>query len=236
VAFTERNGGASAPPFDSLNLSAATGDDPKSVLANRVGVCTALGIERFAVARQVHGTHCVRVGPATGGTGFDPRGGLPAPSGDAVVTEVAGVAVAVLVADCLPVALASAREGRVAAVHAGWRGLAAGVLDAAMATFSDPSGVHAVVGPAIGPDHYEVGEEVVRALKATAGEAVRFTRNDGRYLLDLAETAAGQLLALGASGVEKAGVCTACTPDRFYSHRRDGRATGRQALIALLRP
>lgn len=237
VAFTERTGGASLSPFDSLNLSTATGDDPEVVFRNRTRMCEALGIERFAVARQIHGTDWVEVGPASEGMGFDPRaGGPPVVPADALATGVPGVAVGVLVADCVPLALVSPTEGRVAAIHAGWRGLAAGAVHSAMASFPDPTSVQAVVGPAIGPDHYEVGEEVVRAVTAIAGDATRSNRGDGKVRLDLAATTAALLRALGAAGVETAAVCTACEPERFYSHRRDGRATGRQALIAALRP
>ena len=237
VAFTERTGGVSSPPFDSLNLSAATGDDPEAVYRNRTRVCQALGIERFAVARQVHGTDCCEVGTPTAGMGFDTRAGAsPAVLADTLATGVPGVAVAVLVADCVPVALVSERERRVAAVHAGWRGLAAGVVNAAMGTFADPTAVHAVVGPAVGPDHYEVGEDVQQAVTAIAGDATRSIRDDGRVRLDLAATTAALLHTLGAAKVETAAVCTACEPERLYSHRREGRATGRQALIAVLRP
>jgi purine-nucleoside/S-methyl-5'-thioadenosine phosphorylase / adenosine deaminase len=237
VAFTERTGGTSPPPFDTMNLSAATGDDALAVVRNRTSVCSALDVEPFAVLHQVHGSTCVRVDPAGAGSGFDPQPGRepPAPA-DAMVTVVPGASLGILVADCVPIALASAAEGRIAAVHAGWRGLAAGVVTAALAAFTDPSTVRAAIGPAIGPDHYEVGEEVVDAVTAMAGRATLARHVDGRFRLDLAGTAAGLLRALGVREVEEAGLCTACEPKRFYSHRRDGPATGRQALIAAIRP
>lgn len=237
VAFTERTGGTSAPPFDEMNLSAATGDDPVAVLRNRTRVCGALDIEPFAVVRQVHGSACIPVEAAEAGSGFDPRpGGGPVASADAMVSMAPGVFLGILVADCVPIALASPEEGQIAAVHAGWRGLAAGVVNAAVGTFADPTTVRAAVGPAIGPDHYEVGEEVVSAVTEVAGRATMAKPVDGRFRLDLAATAAGLLRALGVAEVEAAGLCTACEPKRFYSHRRDGPATGRQALIAAMRP
>lgn len=237
VAFTERTGGTSASPFDAMNLSAATGDDPGAVLRNRTRVCRALDIEPFAVVGQVHGSTCVPVGAAAAGSGFDPRpGDEPVASADAMVTVSPGVSLGILVADCVPIALASPEEGRIAAVHAGWRGLATGVVNAAVAAFADPATVRAAVGPAIGPDHYEVGEEVVDAMIEVAGRATLANSVDGRFRLDLAGTAARLLRALGVREVEAAGLCTACESKRFYSHRRDGPATGRQALIAAMRP
>jgi polyphenol oxidase len=237
VAFTERTGGISAPPFDAMNLSAATGDDPGAVLGNRIRVCRALDIEPFAVVGQVHGSVCFPVEAAAAGSGFDPRrGGEPVAPADAMVTVSPGVSLGILVADCVPIALASPEEGRIAAIHAGWRGLAGGIVNAAVATFADPATVRAAVGPAIGPDHYEVGEEVVDAVTRLAGQATLANPLDRRLRLDLAGTAAGLLRALGIREVEAASLCTACEPKRFYSHRRDGPATGRQALIAAMRP
>ncbi len=194
AAFTERTGGASARPYDSLNLSQAVGDDDENVRSNRAG-------------RVAHT--------------------------DGLFTSSAGVPLAVLSADCLPIAMASPRSGILAVVHAGWRGLAAGILAGAAAAFADPGDVHAAIGPAIGPDHYEVGEEVVAAVSAGSGSGAVTQRRGGRVFLDLAATARGALRALGIEKVDLAGVCTACERRRFFSHRRDGGRTGRQALVAV---
>jgi YfiH family protein len=231
AAFTERGGGASAGPFESLNLSQMVGDDPGAIAANRRLVVTGLELPGpFSLPEQVHGTGVARVESSDAGAGFDDPGGRT-PGADALVTGSAGVPVAVLTADCLPVALASPATGLVAAVHAGWRGLAAGILAEAVSRFDDPGDVLAAVGPAIGPDHYEVGGEVVEAI----GDEGTFERRDGRTFLDLASTAEAFLRSMGVGSVDVARVCTACEPGRFFSHRRDGGSTGRQALVAVRR-
>jgi YfiH family protein len=137
-----------------------------------------------------------------------------------------------MVADCLPVALASPPEGRLVAVHAGWRGLAAGILERAVSEFDVPAAILAAIGPAIGPCHYEVGEEVAMAVAARSAAGVVTERRDGRLFLDLARTAMRLLRASGVPRVERADTCTACETRRFYSHRREG-DTGRQALVAM---
>ena len=140
-----------------------------------------------------------------------------------------------MVADCVPVALASAAEGRVAVVHAGWRGIAAGVVQAAVAAFRDPAEVRGAIGPAVGIDHYEVGPDVAGELaRATGGLAVS-GHGAGRPRVDLAGTVRRLLETAGLSRIERADLCTACEPSRFYSHRRDGPRTGRQGLIAVRR-
>jgi YfiH family protein len=150
------------------------------------------------------------------------RGGFAAPGAelqkvDGHVTSARDVALLVLVADCLPVALAS--PSRVAMLHCGWRGLAGGIIEKAVASFSEP--VSAAIGPGIGPCHYEVGEEVLRAFSAFEGVST------GR-MLDLKAVAAAQLRACGVSDVVDVGRCTYCEPDVFFSHRRDNGVTGRQ--------
>jgi len=233
VAFTERHAGASEGPFASLNLSAAVGDLAERVNANRAAVCRSLGIEAFVVPGQIHGSGVAHVGAVTARAGFDdPSTALWGV--DALTTSRRGVAVAVLVADCVPVALASPAEGRVTAIHAGWRGIAAGVVQAGLSTFGRPAGVHAAIGPSVGPDHYEVGEEVAEAVAAAAEGGVAARRTGHRLLLDLPATVEAILSARGVGRVERAGECTACRPDRYFSHRRDG-PTGRQAMIAFRR-
>jgi YfiH family protein len=185
----------------------------------------------FATARQVHGAALVRVGESRAGAGFeDGRTALQGADGLAVTRD--RLPVAILVADCLPIALASPTEGRLVALHVGWRGLAARILHRGVELFDDPAEAIAAFGPAIGPCHYEVGEEVALAVAAGSGAGVVTERRDGRLFLDLAATAERALRAEGVGRVERAGVCTACEPARFFSHRRDG-VTGRQALIAM---
>ena len=227
VAFTERTGGHSSPPHRSLNLGFHTGDDPARVRRNRETVVADLGIPPFATARQVHGARWQTVGPERAGAGFaDPSGAIAGT--DALVVRAPRVPVAVLGADCVPILLAGPRAA--VAVHAGWRGVAAGILERALAAAGGARA--AAVGPAIGPCHYEVGPEVVAAVdRGTGGRAV--TRQGGaRPQLDLPATVATVLRDAGVRSVDLAGLCTACHEDRFFSHRRDGR-TGRQAMVAM---
>jgi len=235
AAFTERGGGSSEGPLASLNLSQVVGDDPMRVRANRDRVVAGLGLgDGFALPEQVHGSALAVVDASNGGAGFHEPGDR-LESADAVLTSERGVPVAVLTADCLPVAMASPSAGVLAVVHAGWRGLASGILGRATAAFDGRDDVLAAVGPAIGPDHYQVGVDVVERVETGAGVTAVTDRRDGRVFLDLAGTAETALRSLGVARVEVARVCTACEPDRFYSHRRDDGATGRQALVAVRR-
>jgi polyphenol oxidase len=231
VAFTERSGGVSDGVFASLNLGLGTGDDPELVRRNRDRVAASVGVAAFACGRQIHGTHIERVGADRSGSGFHhPREAFD--GADGLLTDEAGVALAVLTADCVPVVLADPRAGRLAVVHAGWRGTAAGIVGQAIAAFDRPSEIVAAVGPAIGPDHYQVGKDVAVAVgKACPAGAV--TRQEGSILLlDLPSSVAGILESAGVPSISRADLCTACEEDRFFSHRRDG-ATGRQGVIAV---
>jgi YfiH family protein len=231
AVFTERTGGESGPPYRSLNLGFRTGDHLDRVRANRERLVAGLRVPPFAVARQVHGSEVVRVGPGRARRGFDaPNRALP--PADILSTSTRSLPLGVLAADCLPIALASEAEGRVVAVHAGWRGLAGGILQAALALFGDPAGVAAAIGPAIGPCHYEVGTEVLEAVGAATGDPPVWQRRGGGRYLDLAATAARSLAASGVPEIEDAGLCTGCLPERFYSYRRDG-VTGRQAMVVM---
>lgn len=231
AAFTERTGGVSDGSYDSLNLALHVGDRPADVRENRRRAVTALGLERFATAEQVHGSVVVRLGGSRASRGWDES---PVEGGDALAVTRAGLAVAILTADCLPIALASPREGFLVAVHAGWRGLAAGMLDAAVATFDRLGGVRAAIGPAIGPCHYEVGEDVALAVEAGSQAGAVTERRNGSVYLDLPGTAARVLRAAGVRHIDQADLCTFCEEGRFFSHRRDG-ITGRQALVAVRR-
>lgn len=228
VAFTTLRGGdgASQPPFDAFNLGARCGDDPASVADNRSRLLRegALpSVPRWL--RQVHGTDVVRFGTRAGDDAE--------PEADAAATSDPGVVLAILTADCLPVALAAADGSEVAAAHAGWRGLAAGVLERTVDAMKTPADrIVAWLGPAAGPSAYEVGEEVFRAFvdhDAAAASAFVATR-PGHWHLDLYALAQRRLNAAGVTRIHGGGLCTISDPQRFYSHRRD-RTTGRMATL-----
>ena len=229
AAFLERGGGVSEAPFASLNLGFRTGDGPDHVRHNRGLAVSALEAPRFAVARQAHGTGLVRVPEEAAGAGFDDPDDALGPA-DILATSASGVPVAVLVADCLPIVLGS--DDLLVAAHAGWRGLAGGVITRAAAEFEDRAGVTAWIGPAIGPCHYDVGPDVVTAVERGSGGGAVMQRRGGMRALDLRATAARALQAAGIRDLEVTELCTACAPERFYSHRRDGR-TGRHAMVAM---
>src|SRR5712692_7339062 len=231
IAFTERTGGTSQSPFRSLNLGLRTDDERAAVLQNRRRVCEALGVSSFAVGQQVNGARCARVGPKRAGAGFTDAADAFGAT-DALITTSRDVALAALVADCVPVALVDPARGALAVVHAGWRGIAAGILGASLRRFAEPGEVRAVIGPAIGPDHYSVGEDVALAVSAASDAGVNAARRGGQVFLDLPGTVARILKELGVRREDSAGTCTACEPRRFFSYRRDG-PTGRQALIAV---
>lgn len=225
AAMTTRQGGVSAGPYASLNLAAHVGDDPLAVDENRRRIREAL--ELPAEPRwlsQVHG-HTVAV------PGLDEPG-----SADAMVVFQPGTVAAVLVADCLPVFLARRDGDRVGLAHAGWRGLAAGVVEATVAALAaDPAELVAWLGPAIGHEAFEVGDDVREAfLFSQPAAAGHFTRGrNGRWMADLPGLARQRLLACGVTEVHGGGLCTAADPARFYSYRRDGR-TGRMAALTWL--
>lgn len=222
--FTTRRGGSSRGPYASLNLGFNTGDSREAVIANREVLSSELGLP-LTFVRQVHGR---RVLTAPGET--ESTDGLPEADGQA--TAAHGIALAVLAADCLPIVVAS--EGAVAAVHAGWRGLAAGVIEEGVRALRGLDGrgpVHAAIGPGAGPCCYEVGEEVHAAF------ADRWPGSKQGRNLDLKAIARAQLLEAGVDAVHDTGLCTICS-DRslFFSHRRDQGVTGRQAGIAWRTP
>lgn len=232
--FTERTGGASAAPFASLNLSFSSGDTPKLVAANREQVVAALDIPPFAVGGQVHGNHLMQVGPSRAGAGWDGPASVISET-DGLHTKSKRVPLAVAIADCTPVLLASPREGRVATIHAGWRGTAAGIVDKALKLFTDPSEVIAAIGPAARACCYQVGEEVALAVAVgTAGGAVT-ERRDGSLYLDVPRSIAETLRIAGVVQIEDAELCTIHESERFFSHRRDGSPGGRQFAIAMRR-
>ncbi len=218
AAFSTRAGGVSEPPFDTLNLGILTGDDRDAVLANRRRLAAALDLapERVLMGRQVHGAEVLGHTAAQDPSPYA-RPGTPLPEVDGHFTAAAGLAPLVLVADCLPVALAG--PGGVAMLHCGWRGLADGIV----ARGAEAVGAEAAaIGPGVGRCCYEVGPEVLARFE-DLGEGVA----DGR-MLDLPEVARRLLQAAGVQSIESAGLCTSCDPELFYSHRRDGESSGRQ--------
>jgi YfiH family protein len=239
AAFTSRAGGLGRPPYDTCNLGLRVGDDLRAVLANRRRVATVLGLAGlpWATVRQVHGATVARVELA--GLPQGPPEAKPVVAeADVLVTADEGVVLAVLVADCVPVLMAD-RERRVAAaVHAGWRGLAAGAVEAATAAFAAlggrPAASAALVGPAAGPCCYEVGEDV-RDRVARRYPVAAATTSGGRPALDLAAAATAALTGAGFAGPVVAGECTVHQPERFFSYRHDG-SMGRQAGIVALVP
>jgi len=251
AAFTGRVGGASAPPHATLNLGLRVGDDLRRVLANRRRVATVLGLagRPWALARQVHGARVLRVaaGLPGGPQGLDtvrlgegpPEAKAPLGEADGLVTAEPGVVLAVLTADCAPVLLADPAAGVVGAVHAGWRGLAAGVVEAGVAAMAalgaDPAACVGLIGPAIGGCCYEVGPEVREAVGGRLPAALATTR-DGRPALDPAAGAAQALALAGVGQVRVAGECTVDLEGRYFSHRRDRGRTGRQAGLVALGP
>ncbi len=226
AVFTLRTGGVSAGRYASLNLGARLGDDALAVAENRRRVAGELALPAEPLwLSQVHGTTVVDADHQ--------RAGAPAPQGDAAVTRRAGRVLAVLVADCLPVLLARRDGAAVAVAHAGWRGLAAGVLEATIAAIGGAGDeLLAWLGPAIGPAHFEVGEEVRWAFcgrDASAADA--FAPNErGRWQCDLQRLAHQRLWALGLRSIHSEPRCTFGEAGSFYSFRRDG-ITGRMAAL-----
>jgi YfiH family protein len=225
AAVTTRQGGVSRGPYATFNLAAHVGDDPAAVAENRRRLRAALELPAEpAWQEQVHGTGVAVLPGATAG---------PA---DAAVTFTKGSVCAVLAADCLPVFLASRAGDRVGIAHAGWRGLAAGVVEATVTALDcEPGTLVAWLGPVIGPAAFEVGGEVREAFLArdeAAAAAFRPGRG-GRWLADLPALARRRLAVAGVADVTGGGICTYSDPQRFYSYRRDG-ATGRMAALAWL--
>jgi len=226
VAFSTRNGGVSDGPYRSLNLGILTDDDPARVTDNRRRLAGAIGFPPEAVAMvwQVHGAELAEwtEPPRQGGYAFP---GAPLSQVDGHLTDLPGVGLLILGADCLPVALAG--PGRVAMLHCGWRGLAAGIVERAVARFAEPPA--AAIGPGIGRCCYAVGPEVLVAFQDLDGVA------SGR-MLDLRAVARKRLEASGVSPIEDVDLCTSCRSDLFFSHRRDSGNTGRQGGIVWREP
>jgi polyphenol oxidase len=220
---TLRAGGFSQGRFAGLNLAAHVGDDAAAVAENRRCLREAFAFERQpSWLAQVHGINVVNLDSGDAG--------LPA---DAAITRRAGPVCAILSADCLPILLTDSRGTTVAAAHAGWRGLAAGIIEATVDAVGKPGrDLLAWLGPAIGPAHFEVGAEVRDALMAGDPDAAGAFRINaqGRFMADLPGLARRRLQALGIGRIYGGGQCTFSDAARFYSYRRDGQ-TGRQATL-----
>ena len=226
--MTTRAGGVSAAPFDSLNLRDGLGDDADAVARNRRIVAAAIGATPVYM-NQVHGKAVARLVAA------DLRGEAPVHAADASITTEPGIACVAQVADCLPVLFAAPEARAVGAAHAGWRGLAAGVLEAALhgvceAAACEPREVRTWLGACIGPTAFQVGGDVLAAFDA-APDSPRFRPHaPGKWLADLAGLARDRLIAAGVADISGGTWCTVSDPSRFFSFRRD-RVTGRMAAF-----
>jgi YfiH family protein len=225
AAFSTRRGGSSQAPFASLNLGTHVGDDPLTVAANRA----ALRAELQLVAEpcwldQIHSDILIDLDRADA-----PR------AGDAAITATAGRVATVMVADCLPVLLCDRHGRQVAAVHAGWRGLACELIKKTVAAFdASPHDLMAWLGPAIGPSAYGVGDSLRErfcALDSRLADA--FTQHGTQWHMNLARVAELQLAALGVMNVSHSGICVHSDAKNFFSYRRDGE-TGRMAAMVWL--
>jgi polyphenol oxidase len=230
---TTRSGGVSPPPWGAtpqkaggMNLGLGTGDEGDRVLANRARLRSFLPAEPMWL-RQVHGARVIDADVPH----------VEPPPADASVALAPAVACAVMIADCLPVLLADARGRAVGAAHAGWRGLAAGVVQNAVnrlrRRLEDPAAdIIAWLGPAIGPQRFEVGPDVLAAMQASLPQAADafVATGDSKYHADLFALARQALGQANVDRVSGGGVCTASNAERFYSYRRDG-TTGRHAAV-----
>lgn len=233
--MTTRHGGLSTGRFESMNVGSTVGDDPVVVARNRARLAGVIGANPVYL-QQVHGTRVIQLDDDSV---LDPGWRAEA---DASVTTRPGRVCCVQVADCLPVLFAASHRRGVGAAHAGWRGLAAGVLERTLqvlceAARCDASQVQCWLGPCIGPRNFEVGGEVLGAFGAAAaapGNEFIATR-PGKWLADLAALAGKRLRTAGVRSVRASGACTYADSDRFFSYRRDG-ATGRMAAAVWIEP
>lgn len=229
AACSTRAGGVSQGPYESLNLGDHVGDDPLLVARNRAIFERAIAA-RPVYMKQVHGTAGVALLDGNTEDGAE---------ADGCVTDVRGVACTIMVADCLPVLFTTEDGSRVGASHAGWRGLAGGILDATVAKLAPASTLIAWLGPCIGPEAFEVGLDVKQAFEARDPSATRHFRpyREGKWLADLPALARTRLRAMGITRIHgndgSRDWCTVANPSRFFSHRRD-RVSGRFAAAVWL--
>jgi hypothetical protein len=226
VGFSSRLGGVSEGPFTALNLGALTDDQPASVAENRRRAVTAIGGDpsRATMAWQVHGSEVREVVEVPASGKFLEPGREAFPKSDGLVTSVRERPLVLLTADCLPVAVAREDGSRLAIMHAGWRGLEAGVVEAGVEAVG--GSVRGAIGPGAGPCCYQVGDEVAEVLAARFGADV--IQGDRADLWLCARRA---LEARGVTQIAEARECTICNPERYFSHRRDHGVTGRQGVV-----
>lgn len=220
---TTRQGGVSQPPFDSFNLGDHVGDDRQAVSRNRQRLMQLAALPAPPLwLQQTHSTQVIDADNWQAGI-----------AGDAVINDRANVVCAILTADCLPVCLCDRQTGKVAAIHAGWRGLANGIIEATISRMQvNPAHLIAWLGPAIGPRQFEVGNDVYQAFTQAdrqAAKAFELQHND-RYLADIYQLARQRLNASGVAQIAGGEYCTVSDPATFYSYRRDGQ-TGRMATL-----
>ncbi len=227
---TRRFAGVSELPWGRASYGEYCGDRPEAVARNRALLRDSLGLAREPIwLRQVHGTAVVVLESSAA----QERGGAT-PVADACVVRGRGLAAVIQTADCMPILLAADDSDEVAAIHAGWRGLAAGVIEATLARMNAaPASIRAWLGPAIGQDAFEVGPEVRAAfVGADPGAAACFRRGrDDRWHAHLADLTQRRLLALGIARISGGDLCTVSAPAQFHSFRRDGAASGRMATL-----
>lgn len=235
AVFTRR-GGVSPPPWDSLNLGGTVGDDPQRVAENKARALAIFGRAPGSLFEvwQVHGRQVILA--------HAPRQPHePLQQADAILTNRSEVTLLMRFADCVPILLYDPRHKVVGLAHAGWQGTVKGTVLAAVQQMqmhygSSPKDILAAIGPAIGPDHYEVGEDVAGAVRQAFGEqAERFLiRHDGHTFLDLWAANRAWLERAGVRQIEVAGLCTACHPEDWYSHRAGRGQTGRFGVMIAL--
>lgn len=227
-AFFTRRGGASSGPYATLSFSLAAGDDPEAVEENHRRAATVLGIEpaRLLYLSQVHGVEVVFAEPSL------TRAACARIEGDALLARDGQLACGVRSADCVPILLADPASGAVGAVHAGWRGVEAGIAGAAVAALAEVGGAGrlvAAIGPHIGPRAFEVGEDVAARLVTASPRGDVVSREGGRIRVDLRAIVRAQLRAAGLpdDAIDDVHGCTYSEPERFHSYRRDGATSGR---------
>ncbi len=234
--FLGRRGGWSQPPYASLNVSYDNGDDVQSVKQNWCELKVALGLSDVNVitANQVHGNTILK---ASNGTGK--RAGV----GDGLMTDVPGLLLGIMAADCVPLLFLEPGRKVVGVVHAGWRGTAAGIAARAVTRMReeyriDPSALRVAMGPSIGPCCYEVGREVVEQIEVNWPEALRdaWRPEGGKGCLDLKAINEAQLVGAGVprSHIQKIGPCTACNVEDYFSYRKEGKTGSQLSFIGWL--
>lgn len=233
AVFT-RLGGVSSEPFESLNFGGTVGDSPKNVAENHRRALAAFGISGKDVVspHQVHGSVVANVNESAKGTLI--RGT------DALITNTTGLGLLLRFADCTPVLIYDAEHHAVGLAHAGWRGVAAKVIHETVKAMvenfaSRPENLWAGIGPAIGPQHYAVGPEVVEAIQATlAPQSAVAKQREGKWYMDMPKAITLQLQSLGITDIEPSELCTASNTDEWFSHRAEQGKTGRFGVLVML--